>query len=271
MKKGENAIFPLLKDSLSECKYNLKMHRSLKKTHLLWFAMEWNSHQFSRKHFLLYKGEYWFRGGLSILTIRASPQRDIHIPFCGQTSMTFVVTSFGKMEKGSWFFPHKKATTPTIASSSFQFTCYSSWPCWIHQADNLITLVTWSWVSQFCLEWAPSLQPFLCYLLISFVMLFRSPMCWYKKEKLFFFLSKFITFSFLKPEEQIWKFLICNDISFCVLEYPQAWVWIRSVPYEAAVDSPQVYLSWKSEVSSCESNQIMEHTSCQRGERKRIN
>lgn len=40
MKKGENAIFPLLKDSLSECKYNLKMHRSLKKTHLLWFAME---------------------------------------------------------------------------------------------------------------------------------------------------------------------------------------------------------------------------------------
>lgn len=61
MKKGENAIFPLLKDSLSECKYNLKMHRSLKKTHLLWFAMGWNSHQFSRKHFLLYKGEYWFR------------------------------------------------------------------------------------------------------------------------------------------------------------------------------------------------------------------
>lgn len=98
----------------------------------------------------------------------------------------------------------------------------------------------------------------------------RSSVCWHKKEKLFFFLSKFIIFSFLKPEEQIWKFFTCNDISFCVLEYPQAWIWIRSAPYQAAVDCPQVYLSWKSEVSSCASNQIMEHTSCQKGERKRM-
>lgn len=190
--------------------------------------------------------------------------------FVGRQAWPLLSHLLGRRKRGAGSSLTRKPPLPPLQAAVFNSHVT---PPGLAESIKLITLLCLSpglGSPSSALSGLPSLQPFLCYLLISFVMSFRSPMCWYKKEKLFFFLSKFIIFSFLKPKEQIWKFFICNDISFCVLEYPQAWVWIRSVPYEAAVDCPQVYLSWKSEVSSCESNQIMEHTSCQRGERKRM-
>lgn len=134
MKKRENiACSPLKQGLLSDCKYNLKMHRGLKKTHLLWFAMGWNSHQFSRKCFLLYKGEYWFRGGLSMLLYVLLHRHTDTILWQVWLLLSHLL---GRQKRGTGSSLTKQTTIPTTASSCFQFTCYSFWPSWIH---HLIT------------------------------------------------------------------------------------------------------------------------------------
>lgn len=129
------------------------MHRGLKKTHLLWFAMGWNTHQFNRKHFLLYKGDYWFTGGLSILTCTLLHRYTHPILRADERDhKRCVVTSFGKTEGGKWFLLHEQAVdfnsclVPPSPSESIRL---------------IISLChSWSWISLFCPEQAPPLQPF---------------------------------------------------------------------------------------------------------------
>lgn len=95
-------------------------------------------------------------------------------------SMTFVVTSFGETEKGDWFFPHKADHHSHHCKQLFSIHMLLLLALLNPSSDNLIMPITRSLV---CPQLAPSLQPFLCYSLISFVMSFVAPTWRHKKKK----------------------------------------------------------------------------------------
>lgn len=184
-------------------------------------------------------------------------------------TVTFVVTSFEKTEKGNWFVPHKQNHHSHHCKQQFSISVLLLLTLLNPSIHDNFMPVIWCCVSWFCPQLTPSLHPsllrlhFLCNVIhvIYMLRLERKTVPFPLQIYSIFLLENWRTG--LEVFHMQWHQLLCFRISTDV-----------SMNLNYSVSSScccqHAYLNWKSEVFNFESNHIMEHTSCQKGRRKRM-
>lgn len=164
MKKQESVIFSPLRQNSCLVSVNtiLKCIKAWRK--LICYGLQLN-----RKHFLLYEGDYWFTGGLSILTCTLCHRYTHPILRADECDhKRCVVTSFGKTEGEKWFLLHEQ---------TIDFNSCLVPPGPSESIRLIISLCHSHGLRSPCsaLSRRPLFSLFLHYIFISFLISFRSP------------------------------------------------------------------------------------------------